>query len=200
MLVHLSSCTRTHKDACCTVCMSELRVPLRLADRSEWLCSLLCSVPMKTVFSQLFIGGGWPKRRGFLHVYVSLLSFLWRSRPWHPDSEQLVLISLMQNVFKWSYLCVPCLWNELFVYISSICIYVCEPCALLSVEASFQTVCIHCSIITLVKTLLSLMFSIFPVSPVKVWLHAIVGHVKVMPLMLTSDMRIMTKVPLPAYS
>lgn len=109
--------------------------------------------------------------------------------------------SLWCRMFSSGATCVPLVyWNELFVYISSICIYVCEPCALLSVEALLQTVCIYCSIITLVKTLLSVMFSIFPVSPVKVWLHAIVGHFKVMPLMLTSDTRIMTKVPLPAYS
>lgn len=75
-------------------------------------------------------------------------SFLWRSKPRHPDSEQLVLIPLMQNVFKWGQQCITCLWNKVYVCVSSDYIHVHEhkhalaPCgAVWRVEAvtSFHT-------------------------------------------------------------
>lgn len=157
MLVRLSSRTHTHKDACCTVCMSELRVPLRPADQSEWLCSLLCPVPMKTaVFSQLFIVGA-DLRDEASCMYMSAccascdaqgLDILTLNSSCWPlwcimFSSGATCVSLvygMNCLSTWAALAYTCVWT------------------LCSVVGSFQTVCIHCSILTLVKTLLSVMF------------------------------------------
>lgn len=125
--------------------MSELRVTLWPADQSEWLCSLLCSVPMKTAELWRLCKAVSDPRDKASCMYISAgLGFLWRARPltsWLrtarldlSDAKKMFFFVWWQMIREWA----VCRHKQ------HLHVYVWELCALLWVkQAAWVEVFLH---------------------------------------------------------